>query len=142
MLREKGIQLKLVVEDEIPALIQSDPVRLRQIVLNLTSNAVKFTDAGRVELRVSHQATEDEQGDLTIQVTDTGIGMTAEQVDSMSRFEAFQQADGSMTRRFGGTGLGLRISNSLAELLWRIARHRVEARCGKHVPPRDPRSHD
>lgn len=110
----KGIALVVKYDTPIPEQIESDPTRLRQILLNLIGNAVKFTEAGTVAIRVS--ADPDLQL-LRLSVVDTGIGMNPEQCDRIARFDAFNQADGSTTRKYGGSGLGLRISNSLAQLL-------------------------
>ena len=110
----KGISLSARFEGPIPETILSDPTRLRQILVNLVGNAVKFTELGGVEIKVEHDPG---SGLLRFRVADTGIGMTEEQVEAASRFEAFSQADESMARRFGGTGLGLRISNAFAHLL-------------------------
>jgi len=107
--REKGLRLRLEMPPEVPA-VQSDPLRLQQIVLNLLSNAVKFTDQGEVVLRVRKEADE-----LAIDVTDTGIGI--DKIHHEAIFESFRQVDGSATRRARGTGLGLAISRKLARLL-------------------------
>ncbi|MCA9255947.1 MAG: response regulator, partial [Phycisphaerales bacterium] len=111
----KDIALNVSCAGPIPSTFDCDPVRLRQILMNLVGNAVKFTEVGGVELVVSF----DREGSLgptmTIAVSDTGVGMTADQMKKL--FAAFQQADTSMTRRFGGTGLGLMISIRLAKLL-------------------------
>ena len=112
--REKGITLKLHIEGEVPAMIESDPGRLRQIATNLVGNAIKFTDQGRVELWVQAQAAEDEIN-FGFDVTDTGVGMSAEAQSKI--FDAFVQADSSVTRKFGGTGLGLAISRKFARAL-------------------------
>lgn len=112
----RGLELGVVYETDIPETIETDPTRLRQILLNLAGNAIKFTPSGRVDIVV---ACDPDAQELSIGVRDTGIGMTPEQVERVSRFEAFTQADTSMTRRFGGTGLGLRISNGLACMLGR-----------------------
>lgn len=112
----QGIGLELKYESQIPRTIESDPTRLRQILLNLMGNAIKFTEVGSVELNVSFLG-DKERPLLQFRVKDTGIGMTPEQCEAISKFDSFSQADGSMTRRFGGTGLGLRISNSLARML-------------------------
>ncbi len=106
----KGLQLTLDIAADLPAAITTDPTRLRQILLNLLNNAVKFTERGRVGL---HALRRDDA--LCLQVTDTGIGMSADGLKQA--FEAFGQADASTTRRFGGTGLGLTISRRLAEAL-------------------------
>ena len=110
----KDIKLCVDFQTPVPAGIHTDPTKLRQILVNLVGNAVKFTDQGAVELRVRYD--EDDRR-LDIAVADSGIGMSPEQLEAVGRFEAFTQADSSTTRRFGGTGLGLRISNSLAKLL-------------------------
>ncbi|MBS0195732.1 MAG: response regulator [Planctomycetes bacterium] len=106
----KGIGLDVHFCGPLPRTIHSDPTRLRQILLNLASNAVKFTPNGAVTLSAAVVGQE-----LTISVRDTGIGMTPEQIGRL--FRAFQQADETTTRRFGGTGLGLCISKHLANLL-------------------------
>ena len=112
--REKGISLALRVVQPFPQFVVSDITRLRQVVLNLVSNAVKFTERGGVEL----VATAREEGGLTqveIDVTDSGIGLSAAQRARL--FEAFVQADSSTTRKYGGTGLGLNLSKRLAQAL-------------------------
>lgn len=110
----KGVQIHVCYDTPIPERIQSDPTRLRQVLLNLAGNAVKFTEIGSVTIRV---ACDEEARLARFEVVDTGIGMTPEQRDAIARFEAFSQADTSTTRKFGGTGLGLRISKSLATML-------------------------
>jgi len=111
---ERDITLELDIEGPLPATISTDPVRLRQIITNLVGNAIKFTEHGgvRVRLRYDPQHTPET---LAIDVIDTGIGMTAEQAEKI--FDAFVQADSSITRRFGGTGLGLSISRRFADAL-------------------------
>ncbi len=106
----KGLDFSLVVDPEAEGLYRGDSTRLRQILYNLISNALKFTEAGKVEVRVSSCA-----GMLSFQVSDTGIGMTQAQVDQL--FTRFVQGDVSTTRRFGGTGLGLAICRELAKLM-------------------------
>ena len=111
-------QLELIF-DVAPALanlqLQGDPVRLGQILLNLASNAVKFTDDGTITVRVRMDEDSPVDALLHFEVQDTGIGIAAE--DQQRLFTAFEQADGSMTRKYGGTGLGLAISKRLAELM-------------------------
>jgi signal transduction histidine kinase/CheY-like chemotaxis protein/CHASE3 domain sensor protein len=109
--RQKGLDFVVDVEPGVPASLYTDAQRLEQILKNLLSNAIKFTDEGKVLLRVSAAA----NGQLSFIVQDTGIGIRADQQDPI--FDAFQQADGSTSRRFGGTGLGLAISRDLATLL-------------------------
>jgi PAS domain S-box-containing protein len=113
--RVKGVGLDLVYETPIPETIHSDPLRLKQILTNLVGNAIKFTEAGGVTVAV--RVDEDAPGGplMRFRVVDTGIGMTPEQVAGL--FSAFTQADASTTRKYGGTGLGLRISRSLAVML-------------------------
>ncbi|MBS8240489.1 response regulator [Marinobacter lipolyticus] len=105
----KGLQLEL--DYRVSEFFKGDPLRIQQVVLNLVSNAVKFTNAGRVTLGVE-QSTPD---DVVITVADTGIGIPADRIGSI--FEPFTQADSSMTRRFGGTGLGTTIARQLTELM-------------------------
>ncbi|MBX7497056.1 MASE1 domain-containing protein [Qipengyuania sp. 6B39] len=106
----KGIALTCRIEDDIPPLVASDPLRLRQVLLNLIGNAVKFTESGGIEVVVMR-----EDSRLAISVEDTGIGIDGARLDHI--FDPFVQAEGETTRRFGGTGLGLSISRQLAELL-------------------------
>ncbi|MEW4565050.1 CHASE domain-containing protein [Bremerella sp. JC770] len=108
----KGLTLDSIIENKIPMVIESDPIRLRQILVNLLGNAIKFTEIGRVRLRVCFVKSDNS---LRLSVEDTGIGMSEDQQDRL--FQAFVQADNSTARRFGGTGLGLRISKRLAEML-------------------------
>ena len=107
---ERGNDLELTVDVDVPAFILGDPTRLRQVVLNLLSNAVKFTEAGKI---ACHVATRD--GRIIIEVSDTGPGMSEELRQRL--FSPFVQADASTTRRFGGTGLGLVICRRLAEAM-------------------------
>ncbi|MEO0511735.1 MAG: PAS domain-containing protein [Planctomycetota bacterium] len=112
--RGKGIEAQIRYDTPIPNEINSDPTRLKQILLNIVGNAIKFTEVGGVTIRVGF---EHDAWLLRLSVVDTGLGMTPEQRDAIARFEPFAQADTSTTRRFGGTGLGLRISNALAIML-------------------------
>jgi len=111
----KGISLSIVQETPLPSSIQSDPVRLRQILVNLVGNAIKFTENGGVTLRAALDSANPARPLLNLTIEDTGIGLTSEQISRL--FGAFQQADTSTTRKFGGTGLGLRICKTLAHLL-------------------------
>ncbi len=111
----KGIEFLIRYDVAIPPLLVGDPLRLGQVLLNLCSNAVKFTEAGQVELGFRCLATQDDDLNLQIHVRDSGIGMAPDIQHRL--FEKFTQADQSTTRRFGGTGLGLAISKHLIELM-------------------------
>lgn len=114
---EKGIGLDLRIDGPMPESLLSDPTRLKQCVMNLVSNAIKFTEAGRVTVRASWcpSAVATPGGALTIEVADTGIGLSSEALGRL--FKPFSQADCSTTRRYGGTGMGLFITRRLATLL-------------------------
>jgi signal transduction histidine kinase/ActR/RegA family two-component response regulator len=112
---EKGLRVTSDLGSEVPEHLQGDPLRLRQILLNLLGNAIKFTDHGEVELRVSAERLSGTMARLHFAVRDTGIGIPAEKQADV--FEAFAQEDGSISRRFGGTGLGLSISRQLVTLM-------------------------
>ena len=113
--REKNIGFLIHQQPEVPVFLMGDALRLQQILVNLVANSFKFTDQGEVTIQVGLDSLEDKQVRLTFAVADTGIGIAAEQLDSL--FDAFSQADGSSTREYGGTGLGLTISRQLIELL-------------------------
>ena len=106
----KAITLEVLVDPSVPRVILSDPVRMRQILTNLVGNAIKFTELGSVQLRVRCTG-----GMVCFEIEDTGIGIDSDQVARL--FNAFEQADSSTTRRFGGSGLGLRISHRLARMM-------------------------
>ena len=108
--RQKGIALRLTTTPGMPPYASSDPLRVRQILLNLIANAVKFTDQGSVEIGLSMTGEV-----MQVTVEDTGIGIASNRMNQI--FDPFIQAEGSTTRRFGGTGLGLSISRQLAEML-------------------------
>ena len=111
---EKNLHLRLTLPDAPPAALLGDPTRIRQILLNLVDNAIKFTHQGEVELRAAFETVEGAVNCL-FTVQDSGIGMSAETQARL--FQAFSQADSSTTRRYGGTGLGLAVSSQLAELM-------------------------
>lgn len=113
--RRKALALELDVEPAVPVALFGDPHRLGQIVTNLVGNSIKFTEGGSVRLRLRPLASSDGQCRLELSVIDTGIGISPEAREKI--FEPFLQADGSTTRRFGGTGLGLTITRRLAELM-------------------------
>jgi signal transduction histidine kinase/DNA-binding response OmpR family regulator len=110
----KGLSFQFEVNGAVPRTISTDPLRLRQVLLNILANAVKFTERGEIRLRVTCER-EGDHSMMRFDVCDTGIGIDAEQKERL--FRPFSQADESMTRRFGGTGLGLTISKRLAMLL-------------------------
>ncbi|ANN18102.1 hybrid sensor histidine kinase/response regulator [Amycolatopsis orientalis] len=118
---EKGLDFQVTVEPDVPELLFTDEQRLRQVLRNLLSNAVKFTEAGSVELRVKlvdtlvSPSADGHESLVAFSVIDTGIGIAEENLDSI--FGAFQQADGTTSRKYGGTGLGLSISREVAYLL-------------------------
>lgn len=111
----KGLELVLDVDDGVPRKLTGDPLRLSQVLLNLVGNAIKFSHEGHVLVRVERAESGGTDAGLVFTVSDTGIGMSPEQLERV--FEPFTQADGSMTRRYGGTGLGLTISRRLVELM-------------------------
>ncbi|MCF0216877.1 MAG: response regulator [Fibrobacteraceae bacterium] len=111
----RPIELVVDVDPEIPEVLMGDPLRISQIFTNLVNNATKFTERGSITLKVVLEQFTNSAVKLNFSVSDTGIGMTPEQVSKL--FNAFTQADGSTTRKYGGTGLGLVISKSLVELM-------------------------
>ncbi|HXT24755.1 MAG TPA: response regulator [Candidatus Eisenbacteria bacterium] len=113
--QQKGIELACHVDASVPDILRGDPLRLRQVVVNLAGNAIKFTDSGEVILRAWKAVENDGMLEVHFLVKDTGIGVPAEKQSMI--FEAFSQADSSTTRRFGGTGLGLAISAELVGLM-------------------------
>jgi two-component system, sensor histidine kinase len=113
--REKGLEVRGDVDAGVPASVSGDPIRLQQVLANLVGNAIKFTERGHVVVAVSTDATEGGRTILHFQVRDTGIGIAPDKHQTI--FEAFRQADGSTTRRFGGTGLGLTISSTLVQMM-------------------------
>ena len=112
---EKGTELFFSIAPDVPRRLVGDSTRLVQVLINLTSNAVKFTEAGEVDVKVELEDQSDTRTKLRFSVSDTGIGLT--QKEKAQLFEAFTQADGSVTRKYGGTGLGLTISRQIVELM-------------------------
>ena len=116
-IRKQGRDVSLIAftDPEVPAWVNSDPVRLRQILMNLAGNAAKFTEAGKVMISVEKSGSRNDDVTLKFKINDTGIGIS--EANQVKLFEAFSQAEGSITRRFGGTGLGLSISRRLVDLM-------------------------
>ena len=112
---EKGLSLSLQVDPRVPDLLMGDELRLRQVLNNLIGNAIKFTERGRVDVQVDVRNLEQEHVLLAFQVRDTGIGIAADRQERI--FQAFTQADESTTRRYGGSGLGLRIAALLVDMM-------------------------
>lgn len=110
---KKGLELLLDISIDFPSTAKIDPIRLKQILVNLLNNAIKFTEKGEIELKVIFEKVSENLGKYIFSVRDTGIGISFEKQEKL--FQAFSQADSSITRKFGGTGLGLIISNMLAE---------------------------
>jgi two-component system sensor histidine kinase/response regulator len=113
--QEKGLELLFKTDSSVPTALVGDPLRLGQILINLSNNAVKFTDSGEIVVATELIQKDEAQITLKFSVHDTGIGMTAEQAAKL--FQPFAQADSSTTRKYGGTGLGLTISKRLAEMM-------------------------
>jgi signal transduction histidine kinase/CheY-like chemotaxis protein len=112
---QKGLELMTDVAPEVPDVLVGDPGRLRQVVANLVGNAIKFTPEGHVLLAADVESRDDDRVTIHFEVIDTGVGVAPEKQDLI--FEPFRQADGSTTRRFGGTGLGLTISQKIVSLM-------------------------
>ena len=115
MARQKALQFSARVADDVPRFVVGDALRLGQVLLNLTGNAVKFTARGRVNVDVALSRADVDSVELAFHVSDTGIGLTPEQLDRI--FAPFSQADASSTRKYGGSGLGLAICKQLVELM-------------------------
>ncbi len=118
---QKGVELFFAVAPDVPSVVRGDPTRVRQVLVNLLGNAIKFTEHGQIELEVKVEARTGDALELRFAVRDSGCGIPPEQLESI--FAAFAQADSSTTRKYGGTGLGLTISRHLVGLM----RGRIEA---------------
>jgi len=112
---KRGLETAIFIENDVPVLLKSDPIRLRQIIVNLFNNAVKFTHEGSIQVRIGLVENFEDSVKLKISVVDTGIGIPSEKKDRL--FKVFSQVDSSTTRKYGGSGLGLSISKTLAELM-------------------------
>ena len=113
--QEKGLELVCLIAPRVPSLVRGDPGRLRQVLVNLAGNAVKFTQRGCVTIRADLEREDEHSALIRFSVSDTGIGIPADRLDAI--FSPFTQADGSTTRKYGGTGLGLTISSQLIKLM-------------------------
>ncbi len=113
--KEKGIKINCNVLNDVPVNLEGDPTRLRQIIINLIGNSLKFTDKGRVSIKVENNSIDNKRGFLLFSVSDTGSGIPKDKQQTI--FDSFAQADSSVTRKHGGTGLGLAISQKLVELM-------------------------
>jgi CheY-like chemotaxis protein/HPt (histidine-containing phosphotransfer) domain-containing protein/two-component sensor histidine kinase len=112
---EKGIELTCHLKPNLPIALVGDPTRLRQIIVNLAENAIKFTQEGEVNISIETEKEDDSSVLLHFTVSDTGIGISADKIETV--FDSFRQADGSTTRKYGGTGLGLAISKQLVSMM-------------------------
>ena len=112
---QKGLRLECQIAPEVPRVLRGDPIRLRQIILNLVGNAIKFTSAGSVSVRIDVEPATEGGACLHVEVRDTGVGIPKDKQALI--FEAFTQEDGSISRRFGGTGLGLTICSRLLKMM-------------------------
>lgn len=124
---KKGLELASYVSEDVPEVLLGDPFRLRQILVNLLGNAIKFTEQGEVVLRVEKSGYTGDRVELTFSICDTGIGISPEQ--QLKLFQAFSQADTSTTRKYGGTGLGLAISSRLVQMLGGVLH--IDSQAGK-----------
>lgn len=113
--REKGLKIRYSIDNNIPSDLLGDPTRLKQVLLNYGSNAVKFTEEGHVSIDAEHLGSEDKEHLIRFSVTDTGVGIPENKQSEI--FSSFSQGDSSTTRKYGGTGLGLAICRQLAELM-------------------------
>jgi len=113
--KEKGIEFNIYINRDVPSMLRGDAVRLRQILINLVSNAIKFTEQGEVSLQISNEKNAEHTLQLRFAIHDTGIGISAQQQAEL--FQPFQQGDSSITRRYGGTGLGLVICQRLSRMM-------------------------
>ncbi|MFZ5602318.1 MAG: ATP-binding protein, partial [Pseudomonadota bacterium] len=112
---DKQVAINVTVEDGTPPYVLGDPVRVRQVLINLVSNAIKFTREGHVNVEVGYDRIDDERYNVIIEISDTGIGIPKDRIEKI--FESYEQADASIGRNYGGTGLGLTICKSLVDLM-------------------------
>jgi CheY-like chemotaxis protein len=115
LIRDRSVDIQLVIDDSLPAWVSGDQVRLNQILMNLGSNAAKFTESGEIAVRAKVLADEEKSCLVRFTFRDTGIGIAPEKLDSI--FESFEQADKQISRKYGGTGLGLTITRKLVDMM-------------------------
>ncbi|MDV7397888.1 ATP-binding protein, partial [Arthrospira platensis SPKY1] len=108
-------ELNIRIEPGTPLHVEGDPVRVRQIVMNLVSNAIKFTREGSVTIEVGYDQIDDVRYNIILEISDTGIGIPKDRIDKI--FESFEQGDTSIGRNYGGTGLGLTICKNLVDMM-------------------------
>ena len=125
--QSKGLELALYIDNDVPDGLKGDIYRLRQVIVNLVGNSIKFTETGEIVVSVNSKVEENDQIRMHVSVADTGIGMPADKLQNI--FEPFEQEDSSTTRKYGGTGLGLAISKQLVELMGGAIK--VESTIGK-----------
>ena len=129
---KKDIRLAYQIESQIPKVVVGDPIRLRQVLVNLIANGIKFTDEGRIDVTVTRLLSRDPNIVLEFSVTDTGIGIPENKIATI--FDEFSQADSSTSRHYGGTGLGLAISAKLVEMMNGKVSVESEVGARQHVP--------
>ncbi|WP_372760741.1 two-component sensor histidine kinase BarA [Pseudoalteromonas sp.] len=112
---EKQLELSIYINPQVPDHLTGDPTRFKQVLINLISNAIKFTEKGAIKVDISHRLLDEERASILVSVADTGVGIAADKQDTL--FTAFGQADSSITRKFGGTGLGLIITKHIVEAM-------------------------
>jgi two-component system sensor histidine kinase BarA len=112
---DKQLELSIYISPQVPDHLTGDPTRLKQVLINLLSNAIKFTEKGAIKVDISHRLLDDERTSILVSVADTGVGIPVDKQDAL--FTAFGQADSSITRKFGGTGLGLIITKHIVEAM-------------------------
>lgn len=113
--KEKAVVVRAEIEEGTPLYLEGDPVRIRQVVMNLVGNAIKFTQQGEVNMEVGYDEIDQERYNLIIEISDTGIGIPKDRIEQI--FEDFEQADDSIARQYGGTGLGLTICKNLIDMM-------------------------
>ncbi len=112
---DKGVAIDYTIEKGTPLFLEGDPVRIRQVVMNLVSNAVKFTPEGKVTVEVGYDKIDDVRYNIIVEINDTGIGIPKDRIDKI--FDSYEQVDGTTSRHFGGTGLGLTICKNLVDMM-------------------------